>query len=143
MGSNNSMKSRLPKNKSGQPISDGVAVQVASTQISEFLIQTVEVIDANATVVEAAAKMKELNVASLAISNKGKVEGVITDRNLIEYLSSGDRDPSHTRICEIMVPGALDDQNVPQVGRINADAADAPPESKPVRVFSKRRFEPV
>jgi CBS domain-containing protein len=102
-----------------------------------------EAIDSNATVVEAAAKMKKLNVGILAISNKGKFEGVITDRDIIEYLSSDEHDPSRTRICDIMTPGALDDQNVPQVGRINADAADAPPDSKPERAFSKRRFEPV
>lgn len=143
MGSKNSMKSRLPKNKPGQPISDDVAEQVDPKQIFEFLTQTVEVIDASATVVEAAAKMKKLNVGTLTISNKGKLEGVITDRDIIEHLSSDEHDPSRTRICEIITPEGLDDQNVPQVGRINADAADAPPESKPVRAFSKRRFEPV
>ena len=143
MGSNNSMKSRLPKNKPDQPISDGVADQVDSTQIFEFLTHTMDAIDSSATVVEAAAKMKKLNVGTLAISNKGKLEGVITDRDIIKYLSSDEHDPSRTRICEIMTRGGLDDENVRQVGRINTDAADALPDSKPVRAFSKRRFEPA
>jgi signal-transduction protein with cAMP-binding, CBS, and nucleotidyltransferase domain len=143
MGTNNSMKSRLPKNKPDQPISDGVAEQVDSSQIFEFLTHTEEVIDSSATVVEAAAKMKKLNVGTLAISNKGKLEGVITDRDIIEYLSSDKHDPSRTRICEITTRGALDDENVRQVGRISADAADAPPDSKPVRAFYKRRFGPA
>ena len=137
------MKSRLPKNKPDQPIDDGVAEQADSTQIFEFLPHTTEAIDSDATVVEAAAKMKKLNVGTLAISNKGKLEGVITDRDLIEYLSSDEHDPSRTRICEIMTRGGLDDENVRQVGRINTDAADALPDSKPVRAFSKRRFEPA
>jgi len=108
-GPNNAMKSSLPKKQPGQPISDGVAERVDPSQIFEFLTHTMDAIDSSATVVEAAAKMKELNVGTLAICNKGTHEGIITDRDIIEHLSLDERDPLRTRICEIMTRGALDD----------------------------------
>lgn len=84
--------------------------------------------------------MKELNVGILAICNKGTLEGEITDRDIIAHLSSDERDPLCTRICEIMTRGALDDQDAPPGRHINADAADSPPDSEPVRVFFNRRY---
>jgi CBS domain protein len=142
-GPNNATTSDLPKKPPGQPISDGVAEQVDSSQIFEFLPHTTEAIDSDATVVEAAAKMKELNVGILAICNKGTLEGVITDRDIIEHLSSDKRDPLSTRICEIMTRGVLDDQDARQGRDINADAADSPPDSDPVRVFLAGVIKPT
>ena len=139
-GPNNAMKPGLPKKKPGQPISDGVAERVDSSQNFECLTYTMEVIDSDATVVEAAAKMKELNVGTLVICNQGKLEGVITDRDIIAHLSSDERDPSRTRICEIMTPGALDDQEARQSRHLSADAADSPPDFEPVRVLYNRRY---
>ena len=139
-GPNNATSSGLPKKQPGQPISDGVAERVDSSQNFECLTYTMEVIDSDATVVEAAAKMKELNVGTLAICNKGKLEGEITDRDIIAHLSSDERDPLCTRIGEIMNRGARDDQDARQVRHLSADAADSPPDSEPVRVFSNRRY---
>src|SRR5258706_3899074 len=88
-------------------------------------------------------KIFRLNVGILAICNKGSLEGEITDRDIIAHLSSDERDPLCTRICEIMTRGALDDQDAPPGRHINADAADSPPDSEPVRVFLTAVIEPA
>jgi CBS domain-containing protein len=90
-------------------------------QIRDVMTETAETIASNASAIEAAAKMKELNVGALPVCDNGKLEGLITDRDLIMRLISENRDPLRTRIGEIMVPGAtycFDDQSLDEAAEL-------------------------
>ena len=75
-------------------------------QIKDVMTQSAETVDSDALVIDAATKMKELNVGSLPVCDNGKLEGLITDRDIIVRLLAEGRDPLYTRIGEIMTPGA-------------------------------------
>ncbi len=52
-------------------------------QIKDVMTQSAETVDSDALVIDAATKMKELNVGSLPVCDNGKLEGLITDRDII------------------------------------------------------------
>jgi CBS domain-containing protein len=74
-----------------------------------------EVIRSNAPAVEAAAKMRELDVGSLPVCDGEKLEGLLTDRDIAVRLVAEGLDASVTKVNEIMTPGAtfcFDDQTL-------------------------------
>jgi len=84
-------------------------------QIRDVMTQGVATIDPNTSAVEAAAKMRELDVGSLPVCEGGQLEGVLTDRDIVVRLVAEGRNPSSTRIGEIMTSGAtycFDDQTL-------------------------------
>ena len=90
-------------------------------QIKDVMTQSAETVDSDALVIDAAAKMKELNVGSLPVCDNGKLEGLITDRDIIVRLLAEGRDPLCTRIGEIMTPGAtycFDDQTLDEAASL-------------------------
>ena len=90
-------------------------------QIKDVMTQSAETVDSDALVIDAATKMKELNVGSLPVCDNGKLEGLITDRDIIVRLLAEGRDPLCTRIGEIMTPGAtycFDDQTLDEAASL-------------------------
>jgi CBS domain-containing protein len=91
-----------------------------SMQIRDVMTETAETIASNASAIEAAAKMKELNVGALPVCDNGNLEGLITDRDIIMRLISERRDPLHTRIGEIMAGATycFDDQTLDEAAAL-------------------------
>jgi CBS domain-containing protein len=90
-------------------------------QIKDVMTQSAETVDSDALVIDAATKMKVLNVGSLPVCDNGKLEGLITDRDIIVRLLAEGRDPLCTRIGEIMTPGAtycFDDQTLDEAASL-------------------------
>jgi CBS domain-containing protein len=90
-------------------------------QIKDVMTQSAETVDSDALVIDAATKMKELNVGSLPVCDNGKLEGLITDRDIIVRLLAEGRDPLCTRIGEIMTHGAtycFDDQTLDEAASL-------------------------
>jgi CBS domain-containing protein len=64
-------------------------------QIREVMTQGPEIISSNATAVEAAAKMKELDVGSLPVCDGERLQGLLTDRDIAVRLVAAELDASH------------------------------------------------
>jgi CBS domain-containing protein len=90
-------------------------------QIRDVMTQGAEIINADASAKEAAAKMRELDVGSLPVCNGEKLEGLLTDRDIAVRLVAPGLDPSKTKVREIMTPDAtycFDDQTIEEAAAV-------------------------
>ena len=71
-------------------------------RIAEVMTTDVEVIDSNAPLTEAAAKMKTLDVGLLPICDGDKLKGTLTDRDITVRGIAEGFDPSDTKVSDIM-----------------------------------------
>ena len=62
------------------------------------MVRGVVTIEASATLVEAARRMREANVGVLPVVEDGAVRGVLTDRDLVVRAIAGEADPRATRV---------------------------------------------
>ena len=84
-------------------------------QIREIMTGRPEIINATATAIEAAAKMRELDVGSLPVCDGDKLQGLLTDRDIAVRLVAAGLNPSKTQVREIMTPDVtycFDDQTL-------------------------------
>jgi CBS domain-containing protein len=84
-------------------------------KIREVMTQPAETINAGAPAVEAAVKMRELDVGSLPVCDGNRLQGFLTDRDIAIRLVAGGLDASTTPVSEIMTPDAaycFDDQTL-------------------------------
>ncbi len=82
----------------------------------------------DATVAEAVARMSELNFGSvIVVDAERRVEGVVTERDVMKRLVNQGRDPTTTRLAEIMTSN-------PRVAREDDDLLDW------LRIMSNERF---
>ena len=90
-------------------------------QIKEVMTKGAEVIYLTAAAVEAAAKMRELDVGSLPVCDGERLKGIVTDRDIAIRLVAEGLDPSKTTVGEIMTPGVtycFDDQTVEEASTL-------------------------
>ncbi len=59
-------------------------------------------IDADATVLDAVARMVEANVGSLLVTEDGEIAGIVTERDYLRRVALEDRDDRSTPVREIM-----------------------------------------
>jgi CBS domain-containing protein len=82
----------------------------------------------DATVAQAVAAMSELNFGSvIVVDDERRVEGVVTERDIVKRLVNQGRDPRATRLSEIMTSN-------PRVAREDDDLLDW------LRIMSNERF---
>ncbi len=62
----------------------------------------VETIHPEATVYEAAVRMNEKKIGSLAVLCEGRLCGIITERDILMRIVAERRDPAQTRVGEVM-----------------------------------------
>jgi CBS domain-containing protein len=75
----------------------------------------------NATLQEAAWRMKELNVGALPVCDHERLVGMITDRDITIRSVAEGRDPRSDRVREIMTPGIVycyEDQEVAEAAEL-------------------------
>jgi CBS domain-containing protein len=90
-------------------------------QIRDVMTQGPETINSNAPAIEAAAKMRELDVGSLPVCDGESLEGLLTDRDITVRLVAAGLDASTTKVKEIMTPGAtycFDDQTLDEAAAV-------------------------
>ena len=90
-------------------------------QIREVMTAGAEVINSHAPAIEAAEKMRELDVGSLPVCDGARLEGLITDRDIAVRLVAEGLDASMTKVNEIMTPGAtycFDDQSLDEAASV-------------------------
>lgn len=93
-------------------------------QLKQVMTPDVEVVHPDATLQEAAVKMKSLDVGPLPVSDGGKVVGMITDRDITVRAVAEGRDPKSTTVREAMTDEVVycyEDQDVEDAARLMAE----------------------
>jgi CBS domain-containing protein len=72
------------------------------SQILEIKGPHVLSIGSDATALDAALLMNEHKVGSLVVTDGGRVEGIITERDILQRIVAQRRDPAQTRVAEVM-----------------------------------------
>src|SRR5687768_3636235 len=86
-------------------------------QLREVMTPHVEVIHPDATLREAAQKMKNLDVGPIPVCDGDRLQGMLTDRDITVRATAEGRDPNNTRVREVMTPDVIycfEDQDVQQ-----------------------------
>ena len=89
--------------------------------LREVMTPHVEVIHPDATLKEAAEKMKALNVGPVPVCDGDRLQGMLTDRDITVRATAAGRDPNTTRVRDVMTPDVIycfDDQDVREATRI-------------------------
>jgi CBS domain-containing protein len=71
-------------------------------KVSDLMAREVEYISPEASVVEAAELMGELDVGALPAGSAGTLEGVITDRDILYRVVARGRDPREVLVREVL-----------------------------------------
>ncbi len=70
--------------------------------VSDIMSSPVITIDVEASVKDATRSMIDNKIGSILVTKQGKPSGIVTKRDLIERIVEPSRDPSKTKIKEIM-----------------------------------------
>lgn len=92
--------------------------------IERVMTRDVEVVPPEATLREAAMKMRDINVGSLPVCNGRRLLGMITDRDITVRAVAAGRDPNQTPVSEAMSPEvvyAYEDQDVRKVAELMSE----------------------
>ena len=90
-------------------------------QLKEIMTPNVEVIHPEATLQEAAQKMKGLEVGPLPVCDGEQLVGMLTDRDITVRATAEGHDPKATKVQEVMtreVVSAFEDQDVTEAARL-------------------------
>jgi CBS domain-containing protein len=90
-------------------------------QLKEIMTPGVEVIAPEATLQEAAEKMRHLDIGPLPVCNGDRLVGLLTDRDIIVRAVADGRNPTTTRVHEVMTPEVVygyDDQDIQDAARL-------------------------
>jgi len=91
-------------------------------QVSDVMTCGVECVRPEATIAQAAERMRELNVGSLPVCTDGdQLVGMITDRDITVRATAAAFDPVTLHVSEIMTPDVVhcfEDDDITQVARL-------------------------
>jgi CBS domain-containing protein len=76
-------------------------------KLSEIMTPDVQVVSPDASIVEAAEKLRSLNVGVLPVTEGKQLIGIITDRDITVRAVAEGRDPKSTRVRDCMTSGAV------------------------------------
>jgi CBS domain-containing protein len=71
-------------------------------RLAELMTRDVEVIDSNARLKEAAAKMKSLDVGLIPVCDGEQLKGTLTDRDITVRATAEGKSPARTKVSDIM-----------------------------------------
>jgi len=83
--------------------------------LRDIMTHNVEVVSAGASLKDAAKKMKDLDVGLIPVCDGDRLKGVLTDRDITIRATADGRDPSKTKVSEVMstdLAYCLEDQEV-------------------------------
>lgn len=90
-------------------------------KVSDVMTRAVDVIHPDATLDEAAERMKRLDIGPLPVCEGDKLLGIITDRDITVRATAESRDPATTRVSEIMTPEVVftyDDEDLKEATKL-------------------------
>jgi CBS domain-containing protein len=71
-------------------------------ELRDIMTRNVEVVSADATLKEAAIKMKVLDVGLIPVCDGNRLQGILTDRDITIRATADGRDPTKTKVADIM-----------------------------------------
>jgi CBS-domain-containing membrane protein len=84
-------------------------------ELRDIMTRNVEVISGDASLKEAATKMKDLDVGLIPVCDGDRLQGILTDRDITIRATAAGRDPSKTKVADVMstdIAYCLEDQEV-------------------------------
>src|SRR5438552_3517909 len=93
-------------------------------RVSEIMTKRVECTRPDASVQEAAGRMRALDVGSLPVCDNDRLVGIVTDRDITVRATAEACDPCGTRVREVMTPEiayCYEDQLVTEAARLMED----------------------
>lgn len=88
--------------------------------LREVMTREVETIRPENTLMEAARKMKDLDVGPMPVCDDNRIVGMVTDRDIATRAVAEGRDPQSTRVREVMTPEVVycfEDDDVDEAAR--------------------------
>lgn len=93
-------------------------------RLKDIMTPNVEVISPDATLEEAASKMKQLNVGTLPVCDGDRLRGILTDRDITVRATAAGREPKTTKVRDVMsrdVVYCFEDQEVNEAAKLMAE----------------------
>jgi CBS domain-containing protein len=90
-------------------------------QVKDVMTKGVEVVRPDATLQEAAKKMKSLDIGPLPVCDGERLVGVLTDRDITVRATAEGRDPKQTKVREVMseeLITCIEDQDVEEAAKL-------------------------
>ena len=84
-------------------------------ELREIMTRDVEVVSSDASLKDAASKMKRLDVGLIPVCDGDRLQGMLTDRDITIRATAEGRDPKTTKVSEVMstdVAYCLEEQEV-------------------------------
>jgi CBS domain-containing protein len=74
-------------------------------EVREVMTRDVTVLPPQATVREAAERMRERDIGPVPVSDGARLLGILTDRDIVVRVVALGKDPATTPVSEVMTPG--------------------------------------
>jgi CBS domain-containing protein len=90
-------------------------------QLKDVMTPGVEVIAPDASIYEAAEKMRHLDIGPLPVCEDNRLIGMLTDRDITVRAVAAGRDPVTTLVRDVMTPDVVygfDDQDIADAARV-------------------------
>jgi CBS domain-containing protein len=90
-------------------------------QVAQIMTRDPEVVTSDFFLKDAALKMRELDVGMLPIRNEDRLVGMLTDRDITVRATAEGRDPTKTKVSEVMTPEVVycfEDQDVSEAAKL-------------------------
>lgn len=71
-------------------------------KVEDVMVEDVITVDSDAPVMEAVKRMNENEIGCLVVTRRGKAVGIITERDLLKRVIVKSRDPTKTKVRQIM-----------------------------------------
>jgi len=72
-------------------------------RVSEIMTKSVvHTVDANSSVQDAAAMMKDVGTGCLVVIAKAKLAGIVTERDIVQRVVAAKKSPTEVRVSEVM-----------------------------------------
>jgi len=71
-------------------------------KVEDVMIESVITVDVDSSVMKAVKIMNEHEIGCLVVTRRGKAVGIITERDLLQRVIGKSRNPSRTKVREIM-----------------------------------------
>ncbi|MBV9998095.1 MAG: CBS domain-containing protein [Verrucomicrobia bacterium] len=76
-------------------------------KLNQIMTADVQVVSPDASIIDAAEKMRSLDVGVLPVTERERLVGIITDRDITIRAVAEGRDPKRTRVRDCMTSGAV------------------------------------
>jgi CBS domain-containing protein len=84
-------------------------------ELRDIMTRDVEVVNGDASLTDAAIKMKDLDVGLIPVCNGDRLQGMVSDRDITIRATAAGRDPTKTKVEEIMstdIAYCMEDQEI-------------------------------